>query len=160
LYGQFRKVKVGRKLKQVCTKTLGGERSALQAVLQSIGLSGGIQTSYGERLNLAIRHMVAALRRRTWALAYRVRTLRWRVALAAACYHFCRPHFALRVAIGGGRYRQRTPAMVSGVTGHRWRVQEFITHPVYSDSGAAPCGECLHSWPVENTPIHITKERN
>jgi transposase-like protein/IS1 family transposase len=69
LYGQFRKVKVGRRLKQVYTKMLCGERSALQEVLQSIGLSGGIQTSYVERLNLTIRHMVAALRRRTWALA-------------------------------------------------------------------------------------------
>ena len=32
LYGQFRKVKVGRKLKQVYTKMLCGERSELQAV--------------------------------------------------------------------------------------------------------------------------------
>jgi transposase-like protein/IS1 family transposase len=131
LYGQFRKVKVGRKLKQVYTKMLCGERSALRTVLQSIGLSGGIQTSYVERLNLTLRHTVAALRRRTWALAHSVRTLRWRVALAAAYYNFCRPHFSLRVAIGGGRYRQRTPAMALGVTGHPWSVEEFITHPVY-----------------------------
>jgi hypothetical protein len=45
LYGQFRKVKVGRKLKQVYTKMLCGERSALRAVLQSIRLSGQIQTA-------------------------------------------------------------------------------------------------------------------
>jgi hypothetical protein len=100
-------------------------------VLQSIGLSGGIQTSYVERLNLTIRHTVAALRRRTWALAHSVRTLRWRVALAAGYYNFCRPHFSLRVAIGGGRYRQRTPAMALGVVGHQWSVEEVITHPVY-----------------------------
>jgi IS1 family transposase len=131
LYGQFRKVKVGRKLKQVYTKMLCGERSALRTVLQSMGLSGGIQTSYVERLNLTIRHTVAALRRRTWALAHSVRTLRWRVALAAGYYNFCRPHFSLRVAIGGGRYRQRTPAMALGVTGHQWSVEEFVTHPVY-----------------------------
>jgi hypothetical protein len=131
LYGQFRKVKVGRKLKQVYTKLLCGERSMLSAVLQSIGLSGQIQTAYVERLNLTIRHSVAALRRRTWALAHSVRTLRWRVALAAACTNFCRPHFSLRMAIGGGRYRQRTPAVVLGVTGHQWSVEEFITRPVY-----------------------------
>jgi len=131
LYGQFRKVKVGRKLKQVYTKMLCGERPALQAVLQSIGLSGGIQTAYVERLNLTIRHMVAALRRRTWALAHSVRTLRWRVALAAAYYNFCRTHHSLRIEVRRGRYRQRTPAMALGVTGHQWSVQEFITHPVY-----------------------------
>jgi hypothetical protein len=37
------------------TKMLCGERSALQTVLRSIGLSGGIQTSHIERLNLTIR---------------------------------------------------------------------------------------------------------
>jgi IS1 family transposase len=131
LYGQFRKVKAGRKLKQVYSKMLCGERSALQTVLRSIGLSGGIQTSYVERLNLTIRHTVAALRRRTWALAHSVRTLRWRVALAAAYYNFCRTHHSLRIEVGQGRYRQRTPAMALGVTGHQWSVREFITCPVY-----------------------------
>jgi hypothetical protein len=131
LYGQFRKVKVGRKLKQVYTKMLCGERSDLQAALQSIGLTGGIQTAYVERLNLTIRHAVAALRRRTWALAHSVRTLRWRVALAAAYYNFCRTHHALRIEVGQGRYRKRTPAMALGVTGHLWSVRECITHPVY-----------------------------
>jgi hypothetical protein len=60
LLDQFLKVKVGRKFKQVDTKMLCGERSALQTVLQSIGLSGGIQTSYVERLNLTLHHTVAA----------------------------------------------------------------------------------------------------
>jgi IS1 family transposase/transposase-like protein len=131
LYGQFRKIKAGRKLKRVYTKMLCGERSVLQTVQQSIGLSGQIQTVYVERLNLTIRHTVAALRRRTWAIAHHVRTLRWRVALAAAYYNFCRTHHSLRVDMGNGRYRGRTPAMALGVTGHPWSVREFITHPVY-----------------------------
>jgi IS1 family transposase len=46
LYGQFRKVKAGRKLKYVYTKMLCGERSELQALLQSIGLTGQIQTAF------------------------------------------------------------------------------------------------------------------
>jgi hypothetical protein len=131
LYGQFSKVRAGRKLKQVYTKMLCGERSKLQAILQGIGLSGQIQTAFVERLNLTLRHLVAALRRKTWALADNARTLRWRVALAAAYYNFCRTHHSLRVEMGAGRYRGRTPAMALGVTGHRWSVQEFIMHPVY-----------------------------
>jgi hypothetical protein len=55
---------VWRKLKQVYTKMLCGERAVLRTVLQSIGLSGGIQPPYVERMNLTIRHTVAALRRR------------------------------------------------------------------------------------------------
>jgi hypothetical protein len=82
-------------------------------------------------VNLTIRHTVAALRRRTWALAHSMRTLRWRVSLAAAYYNFCRPHLSLRVEMGAGRYRGRTPAMALGVTGHQWSVREFITYPVY-----------------------------
>jgi IS1 family transposase len=131
LYGQFRKLKVGRKLKQVYTKMLCGSRADLEAMLQGLGLSGKIQTAFIERLNLTLRHLVAALRRRTWALAHTVQGLRWRVALAAAYYNFCRTHYALRVAMGEGRFRGRTPAMALGVTGHRWSVREFITHPVY-----------------------------
>jgi transposase-like protein/IS1 family transposase len=131
LYGQFRKVRVGRKLKQVYTKMRCGERSKLQAALAAIGLSGQIQTAFVERLNLTLRHLVAALRRKTWALAYNARTLRWRVALAAGYYNFCRTHHALRIPMGQGRYRGRTPAMALGVTGHVWSVKEFITHPVY-----------------------------
>jgi transposase-like protein len=61
LYGQFRKVKAGRKLKQVYAKLLCGERSVLQAVLQSIGLSGKIQTAYVERAR--IHHASGLLRR-------------------------------------------------------------------------------------------------
>jgi hypothetical protein len=77
---------------------------------------------------------VAALRRRTWALAHTGQGLRWQVALAAGYYNFCRPHQALRVSFGEGRSRSRTPAMALGVTGHRWRVREFIRHPVYVGS--------------------------
>jgi IS1 family transposase/transposase-like protein len=130
LYGQFRKLKVGRKLKQVTTTMLWGERSERRAVLQAIGLSGGIQTAYVERLNLTLRHTVAALRRRTWAIAHSVRTLRWQIALGAAYYNFCRPHHMLRLEVGARRCRKRTPAMALGVTGHVWSVHEFITHPV------------------------------
>jgi IS1 family transposase len=131
LYGQFRKLKVGHKLKQVYTKMLCGQRSDLETTLQGLGLSGKIQTAFIERLNLTLRHLVAALSRRGWALAYTVQGLRWRIALAAGYYNFCRPHHALRVPVGEGRFRGRTPAMALGVTGHRWSVREFITHPVY-----------------------------
>jgi IS1 family transposase len=109
LYGQFRKVKIGRTLKQVYTKMLCGERSAMTATLQNIGLSGQIQTAFVERLNLTIRHLVAALRRRTWSLANSLRGLRWRVALGAGYYNFCRCHAALDLALPNGRKRRRTP---------------------------------------------------
>jgi IS1 family transposase len=131
LYGQFRKLKRGYKLKHVYTTMLCGERLVMEAVLLALDLSGKIQTAFVERLNVTIRHLVAALRRKTWALAYTERSLRRRVALAAVYYNYCRTHHSLRVEMGEGRYRGRTPAMALGVTGHQWSVLEFLTHPVY-----------------------------
>jgi len=131
LYGQFRKLKRGYKLKHVYTTMLCGERVVMEAVLLALNLSGKIQTAFVERLNLTIRHLTAALRRKTWALAYTERSLRRRVALAAAYYNYCRTHHSLRVEMGEGRYRGQTPAMALGVTGHQWSVLEFLTHPVY-----------------------------
>jgi IS1 family transposase/transposase-like protein len=131
LYGQLRKRKRGYRLKHVYTKMLCGARAMMEATLQALALSGQIQTAFVERLNLTIRHLLAALRRRTWAVAYTERSLRRRVALAAAYYNYCRTHQSLRVAMGAGRYRGRTPAMALGVTGHCWSVLEFLTHPVY-----------------------------
>jgi hypothetical protein len=136
LYGQLLKIRSGYHLKYVHTKMLCGTRAQLTERLLLAGLSGQIQTAFIERLNLTLRHQVAALRRRTWALAYTGQSLRWRVALAAGYYNFCRPHQALRVPLGHGQCRGRTPAMALGVTGHRWNVREFILHPVYA-SGLA-----------------------
>jgi transposase InsO family protein len=95
--------------------------------LQGLGLSGIIQTAFVERLNLTLRHIVPALRRRTWALTNNIQSLRLRFALGAAYYNFCRPHQALK----GSRYRHRTPPMAAGITDHPWKVREFVLHPVY-----------------------------
>ena len=46
-----------------------GTEDALKAVLQGLGLSGRLNTAFIERVNLTIRHGIAALARRTWATA-------------------------------------------------------------------------------------------
>jgi IS1 family transposase/transposase-like protein len=127
LYGQFRKIRAGYKLKYFYTRMLCGTRADMIQHLQGLGLSGIIQTAFVERLNLTLRHIVPALRRRTWALANNIQSLRLRFALGAAYYNFCRPHQALK----GSRYRHRTPAMAAGITDHPWKVREFVLHPVY-----------------------------
>jgi IS1 family transposase len=127
LYGQLKKVRTRYKLRQITTTMLCGERAAMRVYLQALALSGNIQTAFVERLNLSLRHIVPALRRRTWALANNIHSLRLRVALGAAYYNFCRPHQALPM----GNKHFLTPAMAAGVTNHRWTVREFLLHPVY-----------------------------
>jgi IS1 family transposase len=46
-----------------------GTEDALTAALQGLGLSGKLNTAFIERVNLTVRHVVAALARRTWATA-------------------------------------------------------------------------------------------
>ena len=127
LYGQFRKIRAGHKLKYFYTRMLCGTRADMIQHLQNIGLTGIIQTAFVERLNLTLRHVVPALRRRTWALAHNIQSLRLRFALGAAYYNFCRQHQALK----GSRYRYLTPAMAAGITDHPWKVREFVLYPVY-----------------------------
>ena len=46
-----------------------GTEDALKAALLGLGLSGRLSTAFIERVNLTVRHGVAALARRSWATA-------------------------------------------------------------------------------------------
>ena len=101
-----------------------GTEDALKAALQGLGFSGRLNTAFIERVNLTIRHAVAALARHTWATSQQAPQLLPYLEWWRAYYHFVRPHESLRVALvhprerGGNRlaqrYRQRTPAMAAG----------------------------------------------
>ena len=46
-----------------------GELSDLKSGLQRLGFTGSINAAFVERLNLTLRHGLAALTRRSWAIA-------------------------------------------------------------------------------------------
>ena len=117
-----------------------GTEPALKAALQELGFSGRLNTAFIERVNLTVRHGVAALTRRTWATAQQSSHLLTHLEWWRAYYYFVRPHAALQVALvqpherGGNRlahrYRQRTPAMAAGRTNRRWTVLEVLSYPL------------------------------
>jgi transposase InsO family protein len=117
-----------------------GTQAALQVTLQQLGFSGRLNTAFIERVNLTVRHGVAALARRTWATAQQYQHLLAHLEWWRTYYHFVRPHASLRVALGqplerGGklaaqRYRQRTPAMAAGRTNRRWTAREVLSCPL------------------------------
>jgi transposase InsO family protein len=117
-----------------------GTEGALKAALQEIGFSGRLNTAFIERVNLTIRHGIAALARRTWATSQQAPQLLAHLEWWRAYYHFVRPHQSLRVALmqpreGDGklaaqRYRQRTPAMAAGRTTRRWTAREVLSCPL------------------------------
>jgi hypothetical protein len=69
IYGQVKKSYRRRKLVRVTHVMRLGTEAALTVALQQLGFSGRLNTAYIERVNLTVRHGVAALARRTWATA-------------------------------------------------------------------------------------------
>ena len=140
IYGQVKKGYRRRKLIQVKHVMRLGTEDALKVVLQGLVLSERLNTAFIERVNLTIRHGIAALARRTWATAQQSPHLLAHLEWWRAYYHFVRPHIALRVALvqprtrGGTlvaqRYRQRTPAMAAGRTHRRWTGREVLSCPL------------------------------
>ena len=110
-----------------------GAQTDLKVILQGLGFSGRLNTAFIERVNLTVRHGVAALARRTWGTSQQASQLLAHLEWWRAYYHFVRPHESLRVALvqprerGGNRlaqrYRQRTPAMAAGRTHRRWTAR-------------------------------------
>jgi transposase InsO family protein len=117
-----------------------GTADALKATLQGLGFSGRLNTAFIERVNLTVRHGIAALARRTWATAQQSPSLLAHLEWWRAYYHFVRPHQALRVRLVQPRergaklvaqhYRQQTPAMAAGRTHRRWTACEVLSHPL------------------------------
>ena len=140
IYGQVKKSYRRRKLIRVTHVMRLGTEAALKASLQGMGLSGRLNTAFIERVNLTVRHGVAALARRTWATAQQAPHLLANLEWWRAYYHFVRPHASLRVKLlqpreRGGRlvaqrYRQRTPAMAAGRTHRRWTARELLSCPL------------------------------
>ena len=140
IYGQVKKSYRRRKLVRVTHVMRLGTEDALKAALQGLGFSGRLNTAYIERVNLTVRHGIAALARRTWATAQQSPHLLAHLEWWRAYYHFVRPHESLRMALvqprerGGKRaaqrYRQCTPAMAAGRTTRRWTAREVLTCPL------------------------------
>jgi len=140
IYGQVKKCYRQRKLVRVRPVMRLGTQADLTSALQRLGLSGRLNTAFIERVNLTVRHGIAALARRTWATAQQSPHLLAHLEWWRAYYHFVRPHEALRVALmqprerGGKRlaqrYRPRTPAMAAGRTNRRWTTREVLSCPL------------------------------
>ncbi len=69
IYGQVKKSYRRRKLVRVTHVMRLGTEVALKVALQGLGFSGRLNTAFIERVNLTVRHGIAALARRSWATA-------------------------------------------------------------------------------------------
>jgi IS1 family transposase len=92
MYGQVIKHQRRRRTVKVERRMLVGEAGSYRSRLKAAGLSGRINASFIERLNLSIRQKVSKLTRRTWGPAFYPSELMEHLDWWRAYYHFARYH--------------------------------------------------------------------
>jgi IS1 family transposase len=99
VYAQVIKHQRRHKTMEVERRILWGEEGSYRERLKSARLSGRINTSFVERVNLTIRQCVSKLTRRTWGPAHSVSELLDHAEWWRSYYHFVRYHESLVVEL-------------------------------------------------------------
>ena len=137
-YATVHKERKKGRVVSVTTQIVYGSREKVEALLKP--LAQKINTSFVERVNLTLRHLVSRLHRKTLCFSKKREYLVYHLHLALTYYHFVRCHAGLRVTLpepiptrGNGspkKWQQRTPAMAAGLTDHQWSLKELLMCPV------------------------------
>jgi IS1 family transposase len=138
LHAQVVKSYRRRRLVGVKHRVVFGTRLAIEQVLTACGWT--INTAFVERLNLALRQRVAAMRRRSATSCKSEDGLGQQLVLFQVYHNFVLPHTSLRQALaeavptnGHGSakvWRPCTPAMAAGLTDHVWSLREVLFYRV------------------------------
>lgn len=132
-YGTVHKERQGGRVISVTTQVVFGRADALLARLKALGMRR-INTSFVERVNLTLRHLVSRLKRRGLNYSKKREYLVWHLQLAIGYYHLVRPHRGLRVRLAEPvptrgtpkKWTPRTPAMAASLTDHLWTLEELL----------------------------------
>jgi IS1 family transposase len=134
-YAQVVKRRARGRVVEVSHKVAYGSLAAVEKALSQTGKV--INIAFIERLNLTIRHHVAALGRKVISLAKTQKGLEAQLNLCQTYHNFCLPNSSLRILLpepqptkgrSGSlrKWRQQTPAMAAGVTDHVWRMEDVL----------------------------------
>jgi IS1 family transposase len=134
LYAQVVKKMRRRRIVEVKRHVVIGSQAAVDGVLRAWGWV--INTAFVERLNLSLRQRVAPIRRRSAASCKSEIGLTQPLILFQVYHNFVLSHASLRLPLaepmatnGNGSakmWQPRTPAMVAGLTDHRWSLREVL----------------------------------
>ncbi len=138
-YATVHKERQGGRIISVSTRVVFGLAEAISVRLKSLGMKT-INTSFVERMNLTMRHIVSRLHRKTLCFSKKREYLEWHLNLSIAYYHFVLTHRGLRRPLaepiptnGNGspkKWEYRTPAMSASLTNHVWTMKELLTFRV------------------------------
>jgi hypothetical protein len=126
--GQVVKQRVQRRLVRVTRRLAQGTEAALAQLVAATQGTGGLNTSYIERLNGTFRSRLARLGRRTRYGARQQHRLQAAMYLVGTVYNFCTDHASL--VLPNEWPTPRTPAMAAGLTAHCWSVAELLSYQV------------------------------
>ncbi len=127
-----------------------GTEAALEATLLGLGFTGRLNTAFIDRVNLTVRHGVAALARRSWATAQQAPQLLVHLEWWRGYYHGC------RVLMHRYEWRSYSPESAVASVWHNatgsvlrlWQQGERTDDGQRGKSSAIPCRQ-YHAQPVE-----------
>jgi hypothetical protein len=130
-YATVHKTRANNRVVKVEARVVYGTKKAVKAALGQSAVSGSVNTVFVERHNGTDRNRNARKVRKTYCFSKD-----WAVHEALTYFtmhsdNFCWPVRTLRQKVGKKRYRQRTPAMAAGLTGHVWSLREWLTYPSF-----------------------------
>jgi hypothetical protein len=127
-YATVHKTRENNRVVKVEQRVVYGTLAAIAAALLVSLVSTVVNTVFIERSNGSDRHRNSRKVRKTYRFSKD-----WEVHEAVTyftLYHanFCCPVRTLRER-DKGKWRQRTPAMVAGLTDHVWSISEWLSYP-------------------------------
>src|SRR5262249_43886023 len=117
-YAAVHKVRRLGRVAAVVTRLVFGTAALLAAALKASAVSRAVNVSLLERQHLTDRHRNARKRRKTYCFSKDWEAHEAATYFSLYSYNFCWPVRTLRARSPDGPWRQRTPAMAAGLTGH------------------------------------------
>lgn len=132
-YAQVVKKREGGRIVEVRRQIVFGAEGDIMLQLRLENCGSQINISYIERDNLTSRQSNCRLVRKTLSHSKKKHFLQRHVDLEDAIYNFVRPHIALCIKTDnpikkGSQWKERTPAMASGITNHIWSLEELLSY--------------------------------
>ena len=115
-----------KRVVEVTRKMTRGTYEQADRLLKASQGGNALNTAFIERLNGTMRERLASLTRKCRHAARRIEALETGMYLLGCTYNFCFAHHELSKTQHLGY--TCTPAMVAGVTAHRWSIQEVLTY--------------------------------
>jgi len=127
-YATVHKEREKNRVVRVRMRVVFGTPETVASALALSPVSRSVNTCLVERHNGTDRGRCSRKVRKSYAFSKDWAVHRAATVFSYFSYNFCWPVRTLRVKGDGGRWRQRTPAMVAGLTDRVWSLNQWLTY--------------------------------